>query len=68
MKCEYCERTFKEGPVKKTLRGKSHVFCSESCFNLFFYEYPRYDMERMYKEFTVSVEIPDIGELIDEEV
>lgn len=64
MKCEYCEREFEKGPVTKVLRGKSHLFCSLSCFNLYFYKYPKFDMERMYDAFTVSVSVPDFDELL----
>ena len=67
MKCEYCERVFEKGPVKKVIRRKRHIFCSESCFNLWFYKYPRFDMERMYSIYAVSVPVPDILELIEEE-
>ena len=67
MKCEYCERTFEKWPVEKVLRGKRHTFCSETCFVLFFYKYPKFDMERMYSMFTISVPVPDIRELIEDE-
>lgn len=67
MKCEYCERTFEKGPVKKVLRGKRHIFCSESCFNFYFYKYPKFDLQRMYSTYTVSVPVPDIRELIEED-
>lgn len=67
MKCEYCERAFEKGPVKKVLRGKAHTFCSESCFNLYFYKYPKFDMERMYETYTVPVSVPDIDALFDDD-
>jgi len=67
MRCEFCERTFKKGPVEKVIRGKRHVFCSQSCFNLYFYNTPKFDLERMYSAYAVSVSVPDIRELIKEE-
>ena len=67
MKCQYCERQFETNSTVKTLRGKKYIFCSESCFNLHFYNYPRFDLEKMYEEYTVSVSIPDIDELLDNE-
>ncbi|GAI25929.1 unnamed protein product, partial [marine sediment metagenome] len=53
--------------IKKVIRGKRHIFCSESCFNLYFYKYPKFDLERMYSTYTVSVSVPDIRELIEED-
>ena len=67
MECEYCGVNFDKWPVKKVLRGKKHTFCSETCFNFFFYKYPKHDLHSMYHEHTVLVSVPDIQALIEEE-
>ena len=54
-KCEFCERTFEKGPYERVLRGKRHIFCSETCFNLYHYKYPKLDMDRLYRETTISI-------------
>jgi hypothetical protein len=57
-RCEYCSRPIKGGPVKKTLRGKEHIFCSEFCFRLYFYSAPTIsynDLQKMYAMYCVSV-------------
>ncbi|MCX6012728.1 MAG: hypothetical protein NTV30_04840 [Chloroflexi bacterium] len=50
MKCEFCERTFNKLPYERVLRGKKHIFCSEGCFNLYHYNWPKFDMNLMYNE------------------
>ena len=67
MECEYCGRTIRRDPVKKVLRGKRHVFCTEMCFRLWFYNIPKFDLERMYSLYTMSVSVPDFQELIEGE-
>lgn len=67
MKCNYCGRVFEKGPVKKVIRGKQHIFCSEGCYNLHFHRIPKFDVDRMYSIYTVSVLVPDIEELIEKE-
>ena len=54
-KCEHCERTFEKGPYERVLRGKHHTFCSEGCFVLYHYKFPKVDMEQMYRETSISV-------------
>jgi len=66
-KCEYCGRMIKGELVKKVLRGKRHVFCTEHCFRLYFYKIPKFDLEMMYSLFTASVSVPDFQTLIEEE-
>jgi len=45
IKCEYCDMEIKDepwfAPVKKELRGKDHIFCTESCFVHYIYDVPR---------------------------
>lgn len=56
--CEFCERPLKGEPVQKTLRGKTHTFCSEFCFRLFFYKTPnmKYEnIQKMYAARTVNL-------------
>jgi hypothetical protein len=36
-KCEHCGGPVRV-PVTKTIRRKEHVFCSEFCYHLWFYE------------------------------
>ena len=62
MKCEFCERIFENLPYKRVIRGKQHIYCSEGCFNLWHYNYPKFDMEEMYRETHYSVP----GEVIEE--
>jgi hypothetical protein len=67
MKCEFCERKFDKGPVEKVVRGERHIFCSQGCFNLYFYNMPKLDFERMYSTYCESALAPDFRELIKEE-
>lgn len=67
MKCEYCDRVIEKDLVSKNIRGKRHVFCSETCYVLDFYDYPRFDMTRMYEMFTISIPVNSIRELIEDE-
>ena len=66
MKCEFCERTFEKGPYERVLRGKRHVFCSESCFNLYHYKYPKFDMDRMYSVSTYSIPADVVDKILKE--
>jgi hypothetical protein len=74
LKCEYCDRTIKDEPVIKLLKGESHAFCSAFCFRLFFYDAPKIsydDLQKMYSFYCVSVPVPDfqnsLRELVNEE-
>lgn len=56
--CEFCDRPLKGEPVHKVLRGKTHTFCSEFCFRLFFYKTPgmKYsDVQNMYAARAVDL-------------
>jgi len=67
--CEYCERPIKADPVKKTLRGKEHIFCTEFCFRLSFYDVPKItydDLKKMYALRCVTMKVPDFRSLIVE--
>lgn len=65
--CEFCERTFEKGPYKRILRGKDYVFCSASCFVLYHYRVPKFDMDRMYRGATHTIPA-DVSQKIIEEV
>jgi len=65
-KCEFCERTFEKGPYKRVLRGQRHIFCSESCFVLYHYQAPKFDMDEMYRQTTVSVAVEASEQIIEE--
>ena len=66
MKCNYCQRTFEKGPVKKIMRGKRHTFCSEYCYVLYFWKIPRLDHEAMYKMYCPISSSINIRELSEE--
>ena len=56
--CEFCGRPMKGTPVEKVLRGKTHTFCSEFCFRLFFYRIPNMkfsNVKNMYAARTVDL-------------
>jgi len=56
--CEFCGRPMMGTPVQKVLRGKTHTFCSEFCFRLFFYKIPdmKYsDIKNMYAARAVDL-------------
>jgi hypothetical protein len=70
MKCIYCGRPIKKEPEIKVLKGKKHVFCSETCFRFYLYKVPTitYDaMLKMYSLRTVTINTPDFRELIYKE-
>ena len=67
MKCDYCGRAFEKGAVKKTIRGKRHVFCSEYCFVLHHYNMPVPDMVNCGGANSVRVLAPDFREIIERE-
>jgi hypothetical protein len=61
-RCDYCSRPIKVRPVKKALRGKEYIFCSEFCFRLHFYSVPTisYDaLQKMYALYCVSIPAQD---------
>lgn len=56
--CEFCDRPLKGTPVQKVLRGKTHTFCSEFCYRLFFYKTPNMkysDIQKMYAARAVNL-------------
>lgn len=64
-KCEYCSRPIKGEPYNKVLRGKSHTFCSEFCFMLYFYDAPTIsydDLQGYYSRCCISVLAPGESE------
>jgi hypothetical protein len=67
--CEFCHRIIKNDPVDKALRGKTHVFCSEFCFRLYFYDAPpiSYDeLQKMYSFYCVSLPAEDYYKTVNE--
>jgi len=59
-KCEYCGRLIIGEPELKILRGVEHVYCSDFCFKLDFYEVPTIsyeDLQEMYRLRCVSVKL-----------
>jgi hypothetical protein len=67
--CEFCKRPIMSGPVTKILRGKEHVFCTEFCFRLYFYDVPTItneDLKKMYDLRCVTIKAPDFRTLIVE--
>jgi hypothetical protein len=67
--CEFCRRTIKNGPVAKVLRGKKHVFCSEFCFRLYFFDAPAISYEelrKMYAYYCVSLPADDFYRTVRE--
>lgn len=56
--CEYCGRPITGEPEIRVRRGKKHVYCSEFCFRLDFYDVPTItyeDLQEMYRLRCVSV-------------
>lgn len=57
-KCEYCGRPIKGEAEIVTRRGKEHVYCSDFCFKLHFYDVPTItyeDLQKMYELRCVTV-------------
>jgi hypothetical protein len=68
--CEYCNRPIKTEATLKTLKGQKHVFCSEFCYRLYFYDVPTIsytDLLKMYELRCVTVNAPKFSTLIVEE-
>ena len=56
--CEFCGRPLKGTAVQKVLRGKTHTYCSEFCFRLFFYKAPGMkfsDVQNMYAARAINL-------------
>lgn len=67
IQCEYCGRPIKGEPVIKVLRGIKHVFCTDFCFRLYFYDVPTItyaDLQKMYKMYCVSVPAEDYHKIL----
>jgi hypothetical protein len=59
-RCEYCGRHIKRAPEIRTRRGKKHVYCSEFCFILHFYDAPAIsydDLQNMYRLRCISLKL-----------
>ncbi len=69
-KCEYCSRPIKTEPTIKTLKDQKHIFCSEFCYRLYFYEVPTIsytDLLKMYDLRCATVKAPPFKSLVVEE-
>jgi hypothetical protein len=67
-KCEYCSRLITSKPVNKILRNRKHVFCSEFCFRLYFYDVPviSYEnLQKMYSFYCVSVPAQEFRKVLN---
>lgn len=59
-KCEYCGRPITLEPEIVVRRGKTHIYCSDFCFKLHFWDAPTIsyeDLQKMYALRTVSVKL-----------
>jgi ribosome-binding protein aMBF1 (putative translation factor) len=59
-KCEFCGRVIKGEPEVVLRRGVKHVYCSDFCFKLHFYDAPTItyeDLQKMYELRCVSVKL-----------
>jgi hypothetical protein len=68
-KCEFCDRTIKNGPVEKVLRGQKHVFCSDFCFRLFFFDAPKIsyeELQKMYSYYCVSLPAGEFNRIVSD--
>ena len=66
--CEFCGRDIRQLPVRKVLRGEIHLFCSEFCFRLYFYDAPRItyaELQSMYAYYCVSLPTKEFQKTID---
>jgi len=58
-KCEYCGRPLKRPPEIRIRRGKKHVYCSEFCFRLHFYNAPSMSYENVLEFYRLrAVSVP----------
>jgi|WetSurMetagenome_2_1015567.scaffolds.fasta_scaffold1456781_1 hypothetical protein len=68
-KCEFCGRIIKDDPVRKVLRGKNHVYCSDFCFRLNFFGAPPIsyeELQNMYSYYCVSLPAKDFYKTVNE--
>ena len=59
-RCEYCSRPIIGEPEIKTLRGIEHIYCSDFCFKLHFYDVPTIsydDIQEMYRLRCLSIKL-----------
>ena len=56
--CEFCGRNFETRHVTKVVRKKLHVFCSEACYIYWRYDCPKFDLEAVYRQYTLSFAMP----------
>jgi hypothetical protein len=69
LKCEQCGRPIKGEPVKKTLKGKEHILCSDHCFWLYFYKIPftYEDIYKYYRYYCATTKALNWKELAEDE-
>jgi hypothetical protein len=66
--CEYCGRPIKGEPEIRVRRGIKHVYCSDFCFRLDFYDVPTItyaDLQKMYSMYCVSVPAEDYHKILN---
>jgi ribosome-binding protein aMBF1 (putative translation factor) len=59
-KCEFCGRTIKGDPEIRIRRGKEHIYCSDFCFKMHFYDVPTItneDLQKFYNLRCVSIKL-----------
>jgi hypothetical protein len=59
-KCEYCGRPIRGASEIRIRRNKKHIYCSEFCFRLHFYDAPvisYQDLQKMYKLRCISLRL-----------
>lgn len=66
--CDFCERLIAKEPIIKVIRKNKHIFCSETCYNLWFYKIPKFDFENMYSEVILSIPSDVVKKVLKEEV
>lgn len=67
--CEFCHRIIKNDTLVKVLQGKKHIFCSEFCFRLYFYDAPQIsyeELQKMYSFYCVSLPAKEYYDTIRE--
>lgn len=59
-RCEYCGRPIKNEPEVIIRRGKKHIYCSDFCFKLHFYDVPTIsydDLQKFYNLRCISIKL-----------
>ncbi len=56
-KCTFCELEFEHVATRKVIRGEPMLFCSESCYRLWFYKMPKDNRQGWLPTYTASVKV-----------